>query len=259
MNGVLIDGVTYDDLFELHGIDVVQGKPFKSKPRTRPVTRIVVHESVTVDADVATDRDSTERILRKNGYGVHVMCDAGDGQLVQHNDLSTDTVIHARGFNVNSIGVEVVTPYYGSLLKPGMPWTKVLDAPWAHKKRYVVPTLAQLSTLVRFIQAVTEVQAGDVYIPRLWPGVTTHSECTADNLLLTKRTMAMGKLKGLSKHDIQTEPGIWAHAYTEHADGCFPVLFCWLVIEYGCAHGEAYELAIELASGARDSVALPVL
>lgn len=258
MKGVIIDGVMYDDLFELEGVDVVQGKPFKARSRTRKCTRIVVHESVTTDADVATDRDSTERILRKKGLGVHVMCDAGDGQLVQHNDLSNDVVSHASGFNVNSIGVEVVTPYYGHLLKPSMPWKRVIDAPWAHKKRYVVPTLQQLSTLVRFIQAVTDVEAGMVHVPRDWPGVTETRVCTDDNLQLSKRSISMGRLN-MAYHDRDSEPGIWAHGYTEHADGFFPVLFCWLVMEYGCAHGEAYELAIELASGARAKVDLPVL
>jgi len=257
MKGVLIDGVTYDDLFELEGVDVVTAKPFKARTRNRPVTRAVIHESETLDADVATDMDTTERILRRKGYGVHVMCDAGDGQLVQHNDLSKDTVIHASGFNVNSIGIEVVTPYYGHLLKPGMPWTRVIDAPWAHKKKYVVPTIEQLSTLVRFLQAITEVQAGNVYVPRLWPGMHETRVCAEDNLTLTKRTMAMSRIDGLTKQDIRTVPGIWAHAYTEHADGCFPVLFCWLVMEHGCSHADAYELAIELASGARQTVPLP--
>jgi hypothetical protein len=250
VKGILIDGVVYDDLFGLEEVDIVQNKPFRvPKKRTRKVTKILCHESVTTDDDVATDKDSTERILRKKKCGVHVMCDAGDGQLVQHNDLSTDVLWHASNHNVDSVGVEIIDPYYETYLPKDGPWSQVIDAPWAHKGRYVVPTLAQLTTWVRFVLAITNVCAGLLEIPRTWPGVR-------DGKMAMTRLSWLPKNKGKRQDVIRSTPGIWAHGYTEHSDGFFPVLFAWLVIEGGCDYEEALDKAVELATGARGSVRL---
>ena len=40
---------------------------------------------------------------------------------------------HAGGHNGPSIGVEVVNPYYPTHLRDGLPWSRVIDAPWAHR------------------------------------------------------------------------------------------------------------------------------
>ena len=65
------------------------------------------------------------------------------GAFTQHGDLATEILWHASQHNGPSFGVEVVNPYYPSYLKPGLPWDRVIKAPWAHKGEYVLPTPAQ--------------------------------------------------------------------------------------------------------------------
>lgn len=243
-----IDGVQYDDLFELEPVSIVQNDPFEFRPRTRLVSKVVFHESVTLDEDVSTDKDGTERTLRRKGYGVHLMADS-DGELVQHNDLATETVIHARDHNSNAIGVEVVSPYYGKLWRKSQPWPGVIETKWAHRRSYVLPTRAQLETACRFVQAITEVQAGNVFVPRSFPGVKSS--------ISGKTSVHMGLIPGLSRDFVRSSPGIWAHGYTEHSDGFFPVLYCYLVIGAGLSYDEAFDESVRLATGAGTRIVLP--
>lgn len=219
---------------------VLRGRVFKSKVKPLPTTRIVIHESVTISAQ------RTERVLMRKGYGVHLMVDEL-GQVIQHNPL-TDRVIHAQRFNVNSVGLEVVNPYYEDY--QSAPWDRVIDAPWAHKKRYVVPTFEQCRSLVHLVDALTGWRTPDVALELKWPGLR--------HLEGGRRQMCMQRIPRLHQSVWDRGTGIWAHGYTAHADGAFPTLVCYLALRnrWFSDHIEldipaAYERAIELATNAK--------
>jgi len=230
----------------LDGIVITRNKPFDRLDRTHTVDRIVVHESVTKDGDVGGLLDSTERVLRRKKYniggrkvsaGVHLMCDAGDGELVQHNDLQLDALIHAGTHNRYAIGVEVVNPYYEDIAPDHGPWHTVIDARWAHKKRYVVPTTKQLETLVAVIDALTDCAIDGIDIPFSFAG-------------MKGRRMAMGRAPHAAS-SIRKTGGIWAHCYTQHADGAFPVLYSYLRLCEGLSPEDAMRSAIYAAETVR--------
>lgn len=207
------------------GLDELRGKPFKARPRTAPVTQVVVHESVTADHAISTDADATERILRRRGLGVHLMiAPTADGKaatLVQHNDLIADRLSHASGLNTRSIAVEMVSPYYPRFAKP--PWGPKIKASWAHQGEYLLPPLAQVERLWNVVLALISQEL----LQLLWPG-------SRDG-----EAPVLGRLR---KPDLLA-PGIWAHHYAAHADGAWPVLYCWLRAQ-GREAGDAYARAI---------------
>jgi hypothetical protein len=113
----------------------------------------------------------------------------------------------------------------------------VIEAPWAHRNRYVVPTPEQAEATARLLGWLTSPDAEGLSIPRTWIG-------------LDDAHMAMGRVAGAD----QRRPGIYAHHNFHHADGAWPVLYAWLRLEAGLAPCAAYEEAVRLASGARRSV-----
>jgi N-acetyl-anhydromuramyl-L-alanine amidase AmpD len=131
------------------GIDVLNFNDesvhrFRGRDRTgEPVTELVIHESVT--RSVA----DTVAVLKKRRLGVHLILDEHD-RFTQHGVFANDRLAHASQHNGVSIGIEVVNPYCPKYLEPGMAWSAVIDAPWAHKKRYVLPTAAQAEAVARF-------------------------------------------------------------------------------------------------------------
>ena len=88
-----------------------------------------------------------------------------DGALTQHGDLATDILWHASQHNGASFGVEVVNPYYPSYLKPGLPWQRVIKAPWAHKGAYVLPTPAQAEAVASLARWATSAPASGIGSP----------------------------------------------------------------------------------------------
>ncbi|ACY13524.1 hypothetical protein [Haliangium ochraceum] len=76
----------------------------------------------------------------------------------------------AGGHNRPSVGIEVVNPYYPRNLRDALPWKRVIDAPWAHEKRYVVPTLEQAEATSKLVRVLTGSIAG-LSIPRTWRGI----------------------------------------------------------------------------------------
>lgn len=127
---------------------------FKAVPRTKPVTHLVIHESVT------SNGPSTVNTLVAQGYGVHLMV-APDGHVVQHNDLVKDVVVHGNQLNGSSIGFEVVCPYSAQHVKapfdhtiPATWWTWV---PTGAPKLYVTPTVAQMATIKVLIPWLTTI------------------------------------------------------------------------------------------------------
>jgi len=219
------------------GVDVIDAldRPFTARSRAPArVIMAMIHESVT------TSTAATEAILRRrkvngasNQLGVHLALDPA-GPVHQHNDCGTDRLIHAAGHNGQSVGIEIVTPYYPDHLRPGMPWTRVIDARWAHKGRYVVPTRAQIEALVAVLRCLFEASAqGLLSIAEAWPGL-------ADGFL------------SMSRHDgLRLAPGVQAHTYSHHADGAFPVLYACLRLQFGLDSAEAYTTAIAKASKPR--------
>ena len=99
---------------------------FRCRDRAgKPVTELVIHETVTRSAE------ETVAVLKKRRLSVHLILDE-HGRFTQHGDLANDNLAHASQHNAASVGIEVVNPYYPSYLKPGLPWDRVMKAPWAH-------------------------------------------------------------------------------------------------------------------------------
>ncbi len=199
---------------------------FKAGRRAKtPIKELVIHETVT------TGVTATIAILQRRKLGVHFIV-GPDGAVTQHNDLAYDRVAHAPPHNKYSVGIEIVTPYYPMYLGEGQPWKQAIEAKWAHKKRYVVPTIAQAEATCRLIEWLTSERAIPLEIPRRWLGQK-------------KNSMVMGRL--LTGR--LPASGIYAHTYFGHADGAWPVLYAWLRIEAGLDQETAYVEAVRRATG----------
>ena len=121
--------------------------------RTTMVSELIVHESVT--SSVA----QTVEVLRNRNLSVHLIV-GPDGQVTQHADLEFDLLMHAQPHNTRSIGIEIVNPYYPESNPPGSVWTRAIDALWAHRGRYLLPTLAQVESTARLLERNTELRTG---------------------------------------------------------------------------------------------------
>lgn len=226
--------------------DVIHGVQFKSRPRSkkpnvvnRP-TRADLHESVTNDPDIFEDDDTTERILRRNGHGVHIMI-GPDGTVVQHGDLALDMLAHVGRYNRPSIGIEVVGPYY----KAHPPyWRTVIDAPWAHKGRYALPPMAQMEATWLVVDAIWTLSRGDsapLAVSKVMAGTYP---CTKNSSTIRVR------MDRLPKRMKSNRSGVYAHGHTGHADGFFPALYVCLRM-VGRTQLDAYREAVTLATGAK--------
>ncbi len=200
--------------------------------RSKVVNEFVVHETVTRSVT------ETVAVLNQRRLGVHLIM-GPNGEITQHGDLLEDLLWHASQHNPLSVGIEVVNPYYPRFLKPGMPWTQVIPAGWAHEGRYVVPTPQQAEALCQLILWITSPSAQGLSIPRTWIG-------------LSGNTLAMGRAAGADK----LRPGIYAHTYFGHADGAWLVLYAYLRIEKGRTPEQAYAEAIQLATTRARSIAV---
>ncbi len=229
------------------GQEIRPDEDFLAKGKRKCVSQIAIHESATHDGDVLEDKqgegdDATERGLRRRGLGVHFAIGVGDDgevQVVQHNDLQ-DELYHTGGpVNDLSVGIEIINPYYAAK----GPWQRVIDAPWAHKGRYVLPTEGQCEALRGLVDAITEASdegARGLNVPRYFWG-------------LEDGRFRMGPMP---RRFPRSTSGILAHhQYGHHADGAFPALYC-VLREAGMKVGDAYERAVALATGARALVKL---
>ena len=198
----------------------------------RAVNELILHETVT------RSTAATVRVLAKRRLGVHLIV-AADGTVTQHGDLVWGRLAHAGGHNGPSVGIEVVNPFYPKYLKATLSWKRVIDAPWAHRGRYVVPTPEQAESTARLVRLLTGGEVKGLAIAQRWRG-------------LAGARLAMGRV---ADGDRRT-PGIWAHSYFHHADGAWPVLYAWLRLEAGLSPCFAYEEAIRRAIGVRRYVDL---
>ena len=185
----------------------------------REVTEFIIHESVT------RSRETTIAVLQERRLGVHLIIDS-DGSVTQHGDLQTDRLAHAGGHNGPSIGVELVTPYYPNRRKDDDPWRRVIDAPWAHRGEYAVPSFEQVEALAVLTRWLLSDRC-PLAIPSEWIG-------------LESRAFRMARVPGAE----QRGPGVYAHTYFHHADGAFPTLYAWMRVVGGIAPSRAYEEAI---------------
>lgn len=240
----------FGEIIEVERIGLLIGldEDFPSRGRRKSVSQISIHESATHDGDVLEDEpgerdDATERGLRRRGLGVHFAIgvgDDGEAQVVQHNDLQ-DELYHTGGpVNDLSVGIEIINPYYA--VKG--PWQRIIDAPWAHKGRYVLPTEGQCEALWGLVDAITTASddgAHGLDVPRYFWGLDGNGR------------FRMGPMP---KRFPRSTSGVLAHhQYGHHADGCFPALYC-VLREAGMEIGDAYERAVTLATGARALVKL---
>ena len=193
----------------------------------RAVTEVIVHESVTRSAA------DTVAVLERRRLGVHLVV-AADGRVTQHGDLAHDRLAHAGGHNGPSVGIEVTNPYYPKYLRDGLPWSRVIDARWAHRGRYVLPTPEQAEATSRLVGWLTSPAAEGLSIPRTWIG-------------LDGAQLAMGRVEGADHR----RPGVYAHHAFGHADGSWLVLYAWLRLDAGIGPCAAYEEAAGRAEGAR--------
>lgn len=200
---------------------------FVAKGKRARATELVIHETVT--RSVA----DTIGVLKKRGLSVHLVM-GPDGEFTQHGDLATDVLWHAGNHNAASIGVEVVNPYYPRLLKKGLPWERIIDAPWAHEKKYVLPTPAQAEAVASLVRWTTSAPADGIAVPRVWPG-------------LRNGIFALGLVPAAAK----PLPGVLAHHYFAHADGAWLVLYAWLRLEVGLAPDVAFDEAVKRTTGVR--------
>jgi len=194
---------------------------FASKGKRARATELVIHETVTRSVG------ETIAVLKKRGLSVHLVM-GPDGEITQHGDLATDVLWHAgRVHNGPSFGVEVVNPYYPSYLKPGLPWRRVIKAPWAHKGEYVVPLPAQCEAVAQLVKWTIRAPAPGIAVPRVWPG-------------LRDGRFTLGLVAAAEK----PLPGVLAHQYFGHADGSMLVLYAWMRLEAGLEPDVAFEEAV---------------
>lgn len=197
---------------------------FKGRKRKKPTTQIVLHESVS-------RRSAIKYLKRKNlSVNYEVM---PDGTVTEHCSPSRRTAHAGGAHNAISIGVEIVSPYYGSRAREG---EEVIPARWAHKKKYIVPPLVQCEAVWKLVAYLCTTED----IPFNWPGVTEDY-----------KSFRWGRIKN------DMDPGCTAHARWAHSDGLFFEYFC--LLRYGgLAKNLAYEQAIKDASSGKRVTPLPI-
>lgn len=192
------------------------------------IDQIVIHESVT------SSRAKTIAVLRARKLGVHIIVDR-DGSVTQHVPLLRQTAHAGSAHNRRSVAVEVVNRYYGSQADDGVP---DIQAVWAHRGWYILPTPAQCESVW---QVIVDVHEQVVTIPLTFPGVTA-------------KGYAWGRLPLLQR--VRVPEGVMAHHRTAHADGLFPEHYCWLrSLDY--SPDDAYRMTVAAASSGKRLTPIP--
>lgn len=195
--------------------------------RTKLVNEIILHESVT------RNRPITIGVLKRRRLGIHFIVDQF-GKITQHGDLVLDQLAHAgRMHNRQSIGIEIVNPYYPEYNIEG-PWDTVIDARWAHKRQYVVPTPDQIESVYQLVKVLLGIEEKRFNVPTKWIGLDPKTK----RLAMARVTRARLPVAG-----------VMAHTAFGHADGAWPLLYC-ILREQGNVT-LAYERAIKLGATSR--------
>jgi hypothetical protein len=174
---------------------------FKCRNRKKKLEHFVLHETAGRSANGA------ERTLLRRGYGVHLIL-GRDGVVTCHGDLANDVMSHANQLNKTSIGIEVVNPYAPKLAK-GMSNIEMIPADWwtwcpdKKDRRYVLPSQAQLATLLKIVPFLCK----QLDIPYVFPTAGLNRK--------------QRKIKGWRiPPRAKPGPGVVAHRdFASHADG----------------------------------------
>lgn len=153
---------------------------------------IVVHESVT---SKGFGRGGVIDVLTRRHLGVQLVVHR-NGEVSQHADLLASSPHAGGGKNTGSVGLELVSPYYGSRATAD---DTVIDARWAHKGRYITLSLEQLESCWIVAQWLAE----QLVIPLTWPGIAVDDK------------FVWGRKKGAYA------PGLVAHCRWHHSDGLY--------------------------------------
>jgi len=187
------------------------------------VDEVVLHESV--------GRTSAISYLKRKGYGVHYEISMA-GIVTSHCPVGRSVAHAGGGHNRRSIGIEHVSPYYGSHARQG---DMVIEASWAHKGRYIVPLRAQCEASWQLTAHLCTLHD----IPFHWPGVTG------------RFAFKWGRV---ANHEM---PGIMAHHRWHHADGLFFEHYS-LCRYLGMDPTESHQKTLLLASCGKGHTDLPL-
>lgn len=212
------------------------GTPLYSYPRGKtPIDEIVIHESVN------RTREGTVAELARKRLGVHLIVER-DGSITQHVPFDR-ACAHAEGFgkaslhNERSIAVEVINRYYGEHAAKD---EVVIDAVWAHKGRYILPTPMQCEAVWTRVEQL----CATFGIPLVFPGIRRL-------LGVGPRRFVWGRL---SKHEV---PGVMAHHHWDHADALFPEHYC-AMRSLGWGPTEAWHRTVDAASSGKRETSVEV-
>ncbi len=175
-------------------MNITPGDQFLSYPR-----RGVKRDKILLHEPVAGTVDKTVRILKARGLGVHFIVDP-KGNVTQHADVALKTY-HAGKLNGRTIAIEVVNAYYGDAAPDDD--TPEIQAAWAHRGWYILPTENQCEGTWELIQHLTSTYD----IPLKFDGEVEPGAFKWGRLPLLKR--------------LRPPAGVGAHAHYEHADGLF--------------------------------------
>lgn len=198
---------------------------------TTKTTEIVIHEPAV------RGRAATLATLSRKGLSVHYTIER-DGSVEQHAPLDRQCAHAGSPHNRRSVALEVINRYYGASAVEG---ELVIDAVWAHRKRYIVPTPEQLEASWG---VVAEVLAACPDIPRSFPGVVEGD------------TFRWGRYLG-APMPAKRPWGIVAHHRWDHADGLFPEHYC-LMRSLGHSPGAAYQLTLDAARSGKRATPVPL-
>lgn len=200
-------------------IDVVDAA-FSGRPRKSPITRIVLHETVSGHNDVSRTVDG----LKRDGYGVHFVVQ-WDGTItcLEPNFWST-ALRHGGGLNSHSIAIEFMSPYtsvpaahVNTTTAPDRlgPWSVQIDAQWwtwapaGGLRYYRCLSRAQMEAASLLVTALIGSKNENMAVPLEFPTAKLFT-----------------KVRGWNDPKNPAVPGhgIVAHAdYSTHADGRFPL------------------------------------
>lgn len=198
---------------------------------TTKIVEIVIHEPAV------RGRAATLKTLAAKGLSVHYTIER-DGSVEQHAPLDRQCAHAGSPHNQRSVGVEVINRYYGASAVEG---ELVIDAVWAHRRRYIVPTPEQLEATWG---VVVEVLAACPDIPRSFPGVDGPK-------------FRWGRYPWLTGHLARRPGGIVAHHRWDHADGLVPEHYC-LMRSLGHEPAMAYQLTLDAARSGKRATPVPL-
>lgn len=204
---------------------------------TTKVTELVIHEPAV------RGRAATLKTLAAKGLSVHYTIER-DGSVEQHAPLDRQCAHAGSPHNRRSVGLEVINRYYGASAVDG---ELVIDAVWAHRKRYIVPTPEQLEATWG---VVVEVLAACPDIPRSFPGARPIGKPEGE-------VFVWGRYPWLATQPTRRPGGIVAHHRWDHADGLFLEHYC-LMRSLGHEPAMAYQLTLDAARSGKRATPVPL-